>query len=338
MLLTISTWIGATMTGATDLGFLLHKNPNRVHESELSFGMARVCYPEADDDRCTAALIVDIDPVSLIRGRRGRNGGHFSLSQYVNDRPYAASSFMSVALKTMFGTAMTGRCKDRPELAEQRIPLSVRVPVLPSRGGERVLRLLFEPLGYEVSATPIPLDDKFPDWDESRYLDVALEITAMLKDVLEQLFVLLPVLDDDKHYWVGDDEVEKLLRRGGEWLASHPEREMISRRYLRHDRRLTRDALSRLIEADDTVDDPDASVEKSDEREAALERPVRLNDLRMETGARAGPLQEIPMAVRGEASSTSLRRPHHPASVTRLVAWRRWRSRGAVYGWRREPR
>ena len=130
--------------------------------------------------------------------------------------------------------------------------------------------------------TPIPLDDQFPEWGDSRYLDVTFEITATLKDVLEQLFVLLPVLDDDKHYWVGDDEVEKLLRRGGEWLASHPEREMISRRYLRHDRRLTRDALSRLIEADDTVDDPDASQEKGDEREAALERPVRLNDLRME--------------------------------------------------------
>jgi 3' terminal RNA ribose 2'-O-methyltransferase Hen1 len=278
MLLTIST----SVPSATDLGFLLHKNPNRVHEKELSFGIARVCYPEADDDRCTVALIVDIDPVSLIRGRRGKNASHFSLSQYVNDRPYAASSFMSVALKTMFGTAMTGRCKDRPELAEQKIPLSVRIPVLPSRGGERVLRSLFEPLGYKVSATPIPLDDQFPDWGDSRYLDVTLEIAATLKDVLEQLFVLLPVLDDDKHYWVGDDEVEKLLRRGGEWLASHPEREMISRRYLRHDRRLTHDALSRLIEADDTVDDPDASVEKGDEREAALERPVRLNDQRME--------------------------------------------------------
>ena len=278
MLLTIST----SVPSATDLGFLLHKNPNRVHEKELSFGIARVCYPEATDDRCTAALIVDIDPVSLVRGRRGKNAGHFSLNQYVNDRPYAASSFMSVALKTMFGTAMTGRCKDRPELAEQEIPLSIQLPVLPCRGGERVLRSLFEPLGYDVAATTIPLDEEFPEWGDSRYLDVTLRATATLKDVLEQLFVLLPVLDDDKHYWVGDEEVEKLLRRGGAWLASHPERELISRRYLRHDRRLTSDALSRLIEVDDSVADPDASQEKGDEREAALERPVRLNDLRME--------------------------------------------------------
>ena len=278
MLLTIST----SVPSATDLGFLLHKNPNRVHEKELSFGVARVCYPEADVDRCTAALVVDIDPVALLRGRRGKNAVNFSLSQYVNDRPYAASSFMSVALQAMYSTAMTGRCKDRPDLAVQAIPLTIRIPVLPCRGGERVLLSLFEPLGFDVSAATIPLDAQFPDWGDSRYFDVTLSTTAVLKDVLEQLYVLLPVLDDDKHYWVGDDEVDKLLRRGGQWLAAHPEREMISRRYLRHDRGLTRDALSRLIEADDSIDDPDASQEQGDEQEAALERPVRLNDLRTE--------------------------------------------------------
>lgn len=278
MLLTISTSIAS----ATDLGFLLHKNPSRVHEKELSFGMARVVYPEASDDVCTAALLVDIDPVSLVRRRKGKNPGAFSLSQYVNDRPYVASSFMSVALKSVYSTAMSGRCKDRPELAERAIPLTVKIPVLPSRGGERVLRSLFEPLGYEVSATAISLDETFPDWGASRYLDVSLSATLQLQELLEHLFVLLPVLDDDKHYWVGDDEVDKLLRRGGEWLAAHPERELITRRYLRHDRRLTRDALSRLVEADDSVDDPDAERGRGDEREAALERPVRLNDQRMD--------------------------------------------------------
>ena len=278
MLLTISTSIAS----ATDLGFLLHKNPARVHEKELSFGTARVAYPDAAPDVCTAALIVDIDPVSLIRGRKGKNAGGFSLSQYVNDRPYVASSFMSVALKSVFSTAMTGRCKDRPELAKQPIPLAARLPVLPCRGGERMLRSLFEPLGYEITARPIPLDETFPDWGASRYFDVTLRATLRLQDLLEHLFVLLPVLDDDKHYWVGDDEVEKLLRRGGEWLAAHPERELITRRYLRHDRRLTRDALSRLVEADDAIDDPIAEQTSGNEREAALERPVRLNDQRMD--------------------------------------------------------
>ena len=279
MLLTITS----SASPATDLGFLLHKNPDRVHEKEMPFGMARVCYPEATSERCTAALIVDIDPVQLVRGRRGGpQGNGFSLSQYVNDRPYAVSSFMSVAINKVFGTAMTGRSKDRPELAEQTIPLIVRLPVLPCRGGERVLRAMFEPLGYEVKASGIALDDTFPEWGESRYLDATLSAVARVKDVLEHLFVLLPVLDDDKHYWVGDDEVEKLLRRGGDWLGAHPERELITRRSLRHDRRLTRDALARLIEADGSVEDPDEAQQAHDDEEAAIEKPVRLNDQRME--------------------------------------------------------
>jgi 3' terminal RNA ribose 2'-O-methyltransferase Hen1 len=255
-----------------------------VHDRELSFGVARVCYPEADPDRCTAALLVDVDPVSLVRSRsRGTRSDGFSLSQYVNDRPYAASSFLAVAINKVFATAMAGRSTDRPELAARTIPLSVRVPVLPCRGGEPVLRSLFEPLGFRVTAAAIPLDAEFPQWGDSRYLDVTLTVDARLKDVLEQLFVLLPVLDDDKHYWVGDDEIDKLLRRGGAWLGTHPQRELITRRYLRHDRHLTRDALARLIEADDSVEDPDAAQVSNDDEEAAIERSVRLNDLRTES-------------------------------------------------------
>ena len=278
MLVTITS----TVAPATDLGFLLHKNPGALHERELAFGVARVVYPEATAARCTAALIVDIDPVALVRGRKGgprRNG--FALSQYVNDRPYAASSFLAVAMSKMFSTAMAGRSKDRPELAEQPLDLQVHLPVVPARGGEVLLRELFEPLGYTVTAAEIPLDPTVPEWGASRYLDVTLAGRLVLKDLLEHLFVLLPVLDDDKHYWVGDDEVEKLLRRGGEWLATHPHRELITRRYLRHDRKLTRDALAQLVAADDTGGDPDETAEAQDREEAEVERPVRLNDQRL---------------------------------------------------------
>jgi len=279
VLLTITSFASP----ATDLGFLLHKNPDRVHEKELPFGMARVCYPVATADVCSASLIVDIDPVQLVRNNRGGPAGNaFSLSQYVNDRPYAASSFMSVAISKMFGTAMTGRSKDRPELAGRPIPLVIQLPVLPCRGGEAVLRALFEPLGYNVAATRVPLAQHFPEWGDSRYLGVTLSITALLKDVLEHLFVLLPVLDDDKHYWVGADEVDKLLRRGAEWLATHAERELITRRYLRYDRHLTRVALARLIEADGSAEDPDEALQIHDAEENDLEKPVRLNDLRTE--------------------------------------------------------
>jgi 3' terminal RNA ribose 2'-O-methyltransferase Hen1 len=278
-----------TARPATDLGFLLHKNPVRLHEKELPFGVARVVYPEAGDERCTAALLVDVDPVELVRRQsrgakgRGRRAPSFSLAQYVNDRPYAASSFLAVAIGQMFGTALTGRSRERPDLAEQALPFAVHLPVLPCRGGESLLRDVLEPLGYEVEAHPIPLDPAFPDWGDSRYVDLHLQGTVRLRDLLEHLFVLLPVFDDDKHYWVGDAEVDKLLRRGGDWLAAHPKRELITRRYLRHDRRLTRDALSRLAAADDSPDDPDATLAAGDAEEAAVEKPVSLNQQRLAT-------------------------------------------------------
>lgn len=275
MLLTIAT----THRPATDLGFLLHKNPARQHVTELSFGTARVVFPEASDDRCTAALLLDIDPVGLIRGG-GRGGAErFALAQYVNDRPYAASSFLSVALGKVFSTALGGRSRERQELADQAIEVQAGLPVVPCRGGEELLRRLFEPLGYQVRAQPVPLDGQFPEWGRSPYLSVVLTATARLRDVLEHLYVLLPVLDDDKHYWAGSDEVHKLLRRGGTWLAAHPEHELIARRYLRHDRQLTRDALARLLS--DEAADPDRSDAESDAREEAAEQALGLHDQRL---------------------------------------------------------
>lgn len=273
MLLTITT----THEPATDLGFLLHKNPERPQSVQLSFGVAHVFYPEATSERCTAAVLVDVDPVGLVRGHRGPKGGEASLGEYVNDRPYAASSHLSAAINRLFGTAMSGRCKERPELAEEHIDLEAWLPVVPVRGDPGLLNRLFEPLGYEVVAKAIPLDDEFPEWGPSPYFDVRLKATTRLRDLLEQLLVLIPVLDDVKHYWVGTDEVDRLLRRGGEWLARHPERDEIARRYLRHDRDLTAQAIERLLETPDLA----RREEGDDEAEEAVERPLSLNEQRL---------------------------------------------------------
>jgi 3' terminal RNA ribose 2'-O-methyltransferase Hen1 len=237
---------------ATDLGYLLHKHPGRVQAFESSSGIAHVFYPTATSVKCTAALLLEIDPVGLVRGRRGPDGGEgFSLGQYVNDRPYAASSLLAVAISRVFKTAMTGRCEARPELAASTIPLELAVPVLPCRGGADLARRLFEPLGWQVAATPIALDDAFQAWGDSRYLDVRLSGRLRLADALNHLYVLLPVLDDSKHYWVSTDEVDKLIRVGGGWLAGHPQAELITRRYLAHRSSLYRSALARLAEVDD---------------------------------------------------------------------------------------
>jgi 3' terminal RNA ribose 2'-O-methyltransferase Hen1 len=267
-----------TIEPATDLGFLLHKNPSSVRSVPLWFGQAHVFFPEAMPERCTAALLLEVDPVGLVRRRRrGVEAG--SLEPYVNDRPYVASSFMSVALAKVFGTAMRGRSDDRPQLAETPIPLEVRVPVLPCRGGPELLRRLFEPLGYDLSATEIPLDERFDAWGASPYLDVRLVTTARLADVLNHLYVLLPVLDDLKHYWVAEDEIDKLLRRGEGWLSRHPESELITRRYLRHQGGLAREALARLLEEDQP--DPDLSERRHDREEEQVEERIGLRDRRI---------------------------------------------------------
>jgi 3' terminal RNA ribose 2'-O-methyltransferase Hen1 len=138
---------------------------------------------------------------------------------------------------------------------------------------------VLEPLGYQVSATAIPLDEAFPGWGESPYFDVRISAACRMSDLLGQLYVLLPVLDDDKHYWVGTDEVDKLLRRGGQWLGAHPERDLITRRYLRHDRRLATEALRRLM-ADEAAD-PETDDEASDAAELVAEHKVGLRDERI---------------------------------------------------------
>jgi 3' terminal RNA ribose 2'-O-methyltransferase Hen1 len=276
MLLTITS----TLRPATDLGYLLHKNPDRVQSFELSFGKAHVFYPEATAERCTAALLLDVDPIALVRTRRGPSGEGGALDQYVNDRPYVASSFLSVAIARVLSSALAGTSKGRPEMVNQPLPLVAKVTALPCRRGADILKRLFEPMGYVVRAEHHPLDEAFPEWGESNYYTVELEQETTLQNLLTHLYVLIPVLDAEKHYWVGQDEVEKLLRHGEGWLQSHPERELIVKRYLRYQRHLSDEALARLI--GDEEADPDAEQEKRTGEEEAIEKPIALNQLRLE--------------------------------------------------------
>jgi 3' terminal RNA ribose 2'-O-methyltransferase Hen1 len=275
MLLTLTT----THRPATDLGYLLYKNPAKLQTFELNFGRAHVFYPEANDDRCTAALLLEVDPVGLVRNRRGPSGEGFSLEQYVNDRPYAASSFLSVAIAEVFGSALSGKSRERPDLVTQKLPFIARVPVLPCRGGEMLLRKLFEPLGYEIAVRQHPLDEQFLDWGEGRYWSVELRAEVTLHDLLTHLYVLIPTLDGDKHYWIGDDEVEKLLRHGAGWLAIHPEKEQIVERYLKRRKNLTRQALERLLEEDQP--DPDEAEFAHANEEQVVEHKISLNEQRL---------------------------------------------------------
>ncbi|HEU5107534.1 MAG TPA: 3' terminal RNA ribose 2'-O-methyltransferase Hen1 [Micromonosporaceae bacterium] len=288
MLLTLTT----TAQPATDLGYLLVKHPDRVHRTSVSTGTAYTYFPEATAARCTAALMLDVDPGRLTpaRGRRRDRGPGpmpegFTLGQYVNDRPYAASSLLAAALARVFRSALRGESKERPDLAAAAIPLEVGVPALRCRGGADLAERLFAPLGWRVAAEPVPLDPRFPRWGDSRYVTLALAGTLRLADALNHLYVLLPVLDDAKHYWVAPDEIEKLIRAGEGWLARHPERGLITRRYLAHRRALAGEALARLAELrldedagglDDSVDRP---AEPATDDEAQLPAQARREPL-----------------------------------------------------------
>ncbi len=292
MLLTITT----THQPATDLGYLLHKNPQRLHETELSFGKAQMFYPEIGNERATFALVLDIDPVALVRGKGHGNPG--LLDQYVNDRPYAASSFLAVAIAKTLRNALGGSSKERAGLADTAIPLAARVLPLPVRGSEGLVEKLFQPLGYKVTVEPIALDDTWPEWGASPYVALDLEGTCRLRDLLAHLYVLIPVLDARKHYFIDRHETDKLLEKGAGWLASHPEKELIARRYMGPKRSLAREVLTRLAEdqaeAEEAVADTSEPAAKeapgdeqavqraSDAAEEAIEKPLRLHDQRLE--------------------------------------------------------
>lgn len=248
MLLTLTT----THQPATDLGFLLMKHPDRVLERELPFGKSTIFYPQATPETCTAALLLEVDPVNLSRHTRAGEGT--PLEPYVNDRPYAAGSFLAVALRDAFATAMSGKSKDRPDLADTPIPLTAELPCVAARGAEGLAQRLFEPLGYAVETQPIPLDPLYPEWGERPYLRLKVSGTVRVSELLSHLYVLLPVLDGKKHYYIAEAEVEKLLRHGAGWLDTHPQREFITQRFLKFRALVRQAAESFTIQEEEDVE------------------------------------------------------------------------------------
>jgi len=272
MLLTLTT----THYPATDLGYLLHKHPDKFQSVDLSIGKAHIFYPESTVERTKVALLLDVDPIDMVRGSRNLKGKGFTLGQYVNDRPYVASSMMSVAIAKAFSTAMNGKCKNRPELVDTRMPFEVKIAVLPSpKGGELLIRKLFEPLGYQVVLERHILDDHFTEWGQSKYFTLVLKHELTTSELLSHLYVLIPALDNDKHYFVSENEIDKLLKRGENWLGNHPEKEQIINRYLINLRSLSRQALERL-------EDDEGDVETANEIDkAVLEKKESLHQKRL---------------------------------------------------------
>ncbi|MFN3866037.1 MAG: 3' terminal RNA ribose 2'-O-methyltransferase Hen1 [Demequina sp.] len=314
MIVTIST----THRPATDLGFLLRKHPDRVQEFPVTYGTAHVFYPEATEERCTVALLLDVDGAALARSSKGAGPSDFTLGQYVNDRPYAASSLLAVAIKRVFSSAFSGTLESNPELAAAALPLEIHLPALPCPGGADGAQAYFAPLGWEVTATELPLDPAFPDWGRSRFVDLTLRGEVRLADALSQLYVLIPALDRARHYWVGEDDVDKLMRHGAGWLAAHPLREDISERYLVHQRSLVNDARDRLLEIGDQ--DADALAVEDDAEPAVPEPRRRLVHMRHDAVlAELRALRSTAVADVGCGDGALLRPMLEDPSFTRIV-------------------
>ena len=282
-------------TNTEDLGFLLHKNPSRAQQFELSYGKAYVFYPEVSSERTTAALLLDIDPLDLARGKVGSTEG--GLFDYVNDRPYASTSFMSTAISRVFSTAMNGRCDKKQELADTPLKLTARLYSLRDYGDEKLAYELFEPLGYTVKTERTVLDESFPEWGDSPYIDLTISGTVKLSELLNHVYVLISVFDKQKHYYTSAGEIQKLLDHGEGWLADHPYREKILRRYFNARKSYARRAMDILLgedpdetdnadtAADEATENVSAASDSSSEENADVQKKefTPLNTMRMET-------------------------------------------------------
>lgn len=279
MLLTI-TYEGEN---TEDLGYLLYKNPNRSQNFSLNFGQAYVFYPEVSNEKTTVALLLDINPIDLARGKLGSKDG--GLFDYVNDRPYVSSSFMSTAISRVFGTAMTGRCDQKKELADSKIDLTAILTSLPCQGNKEVISEFFEPLGYEVKVETYVLDEKFPDWGESQYVDLTIRGKVRLCDMLNHIYVLIPVFDRQKHYYVANDETEKLIKHGEGWLSSHPCRNKIIHRYFTMCKSYANETIKRLMEAES--ENTEIEETEKENQNVTDEKKKSLNQLRIEAVKKA---------------------------------------------------
>jgi 3' terminal RNA ribose 2'-O-methyltransferase Hen1 len=281
MLLNITT----THSNATDLGYLLGKHPDRWQTKELSFGLAHVFFPLAETQHCTASLLIDIDTTQEMRQARydynGRNANvKAGFDQYVSDRAYVASSLLASAIAKVYGSALNGKCNTKPALPAQLLPLTLEITAVRLQGPAKLLYRLFEPLGYQVTYTQVPLDEAYPGWGKSPYYHLKLQGQHSLQSSLQHLYILLPILDNQKHYYFKEEELEKLLEKAKDWLVDHPEKLLIINRYLSYKTSFQQSVLNALQVEKETLS---ATEEESVvQEELLLEKPLSLHQQRHE--------------------------------------------------------
>lgn len=269
--------INITVTGenAKALSYILWKNPDHIFDREFSSGHVVVFFSEYSNQKATASLLVLVDSVGMVRSEWGRIS-----SSYVDHRPYAASSIASVALKEAYSSAFAGKSEtaEIDAVIKQKLPVEIELSSVWVKGGVQSIHDFFEPLGYAVNAEKLLYESKWLKSD-SCVFNVTLTGMQTILDLLRHLYVLLPALDNKKHYFVNENEIVKLLSHGEGWLETHPYKERIVSRYLIHRHNLIEEALEQLAEE---VQDEETE-ENAAGAEEAMERPIRLQEERLQT-------------------------------------------------------
>ncbi|WP_310831561.1 3' terminal RNA ribose 2'-O-methyltransferase Hen1 [Paenibacillus pedocola] len=279
--------IRATGTGAGMLSHLLAKNPNNLYDRTEKEARVRIVFTVSSEEETEAVIYVTPDPIELVKGD---SSAHNDITQYINDREFVTSSLFCSYIRPALGTALNGKPKEAymPWVGK---PLKLELTFGPvaSNLPDRTLEELFTALGYEVQLERGDAEYSFAlkTRSSARYIKLAGEQT--LQTALQQLFVLIPALDDYKHYYISDDEVDKIRRYGAGWLEEHPQRSLILKRTLRFAGAIKQyeamAAKEKRSTAENSVDSEDVPAAVTVSGESAVtemqeEPKIRLNDLR----------------------------------------------------------
>ncbi|MCK1992095.1 3' terminal RNA ribose 2'-O-methyltransferase Hen1 [Peribacillus muralis] len=254
--------INASGNNVKAISYLLSKNPNNLYERKHKGHVVRLFYSTFTETEMEATIFVTPDPIELVKN----TANSYDITHYINDREFAVSSIFCSLIRSALGTALNGQPKE--EHAEWvNHPFSFQFDFGPvvSTLSDNQLRELFEPIGYEVSITRPDIQYSFDMKDRSSTRTVSLKGLKTLQEGLRHLFVLIPVIDNYKHYYIDEKEIDKLERYGEGWLDDHPMRDFIYRQSLR------------FKEVYSIVENKKPEMKKDDK-----ESKVRLNDLRYE--------------------------------------------------------
>ncbi|MDN4617361.1 3' terminal RNA ribose 2'-O-methyltransferase Hen1 [Paenibacillus sp. PsM32] len=286
--------IKATGEHANMISHLLAKNPHNLYDRTEKGARVRLVYTSFEPHDTEAILFVTPDPIELVKG----TPDHYDITQYINDRELAVSSLFCSYIRPALGTALNGKPKaDYMNWVDYQFDLQMTFGPVASDLPDHVVESLFQPLGYEVQMERGEIDYSFDLKNRSTVRHIQISGQQTLQQMLRQVYILIPVLDNYKHYYINEDEIERLRRYGEGWLSTHPQHDLMIKRSLRfaplikeYEQQVANDAsMDTLLTEISThsVEDATAQAESAepleiiDGLETTIEPPVvRLNELR----------------------------------------------------------